>query len=287
MTLTGFHIEPTNRCVLKCSACERTVFQERFGTQHWHNADLDLDAFWQFVDIDVSNLVWELCGNTGDPVYHPRLHDLVREIKNRNGTVVMTTAATRHREAWWLELLSLMDSRDTVLFSVDGLPNTSQQYRINADWPSMELAMTLTANSPVQAVWKMIPFDFNQHEVEQVKQRAADMGLGFQLDPSVRWEENEELKPSIIQLYRPRGQGPIDPACSVGHRHYISAQGFYSPCCWAADHRFYYKSRFYQERDRYDISKTTLSQIMKQMTNYDEQMRVDPAPVCSYTCRQL
>jgi hypothetical protein len=263
------------------------VFQDKFGTQHWHNTDLDLEAFWKFIDIDVSNLSWELCGNSGDPVYHPRLHDLVKEIKRRGGNIIMTTAATRHKESWWQELLSIMDGNDTILFSVDGMPSTSEQYRINADWPSMELAMKLTANSAVQGVWKMIPFSFNQHEVEQVKQYASELGLGFQLDPSVRWENHSELKPNVIELYKQRGDGSIDPACSVGHRHYISASGFYSPCCWAADHRFYYKSRFYQERDSYDISKTTLSQIMEQMVNYDEQMRIDPASVCSYTCRQL
>jgi molybdenum cofactor biosynthesis enzyme MoaA len=285
--LAGFHLEPTNRCTLKCSACERTVFQERFGTQHWHNADLDLEAFWKFVDIDVSGMIWELCGNTGDPVYHPALHELVQEIKQRNGSIIMTTAATRHKREWWDRLLGLMDQRDQILFSVDGLPDTSAQYRVNADWPAMQMAMQMTAASEVDAVWKMIPFDFNQHEVEQVTNMAHGMGMKFQLDPSVRWEDHSELKPNIVHLYRERGTGEMNPACSVGHRHYISATGFYSPCCWAADHRFYYKSQFHSQRDNYDISKTTLSQLLQRIHNYDEQMRLDPAPVCSYTCRQI
>lgn len=287
MKLAGFHLEPTNRCVLKCSACERTVFQERFGTQHWHNADLDLEAFWKFIDIDVSGLVWELCGNTGDPVYHPRLHELVQEIKRRNGSIVLTTAATRHRSEWWSKLLELMDDKDQILFSVDGMPATSEQYRINADWPLMQMAMQMAADSKVDAVWKMIPFEFNQHEVDQVRALAHDMGLNFQLDPSVRWENHPELKPNIVHLYRERGVGTIVPACASGHRHYISATGFYSPCCWAADHRFYYKSQFHFQRNEYDISNTTLSQILHRLPNYDEQMQLDPAPVCSYTCRQI
>ena len=37
--------------------------------------------------------------------------------------------------------------------------------------------------------------------------------------------------------------------------HFISAWGYYMPCCWIGDYRFYYKSEFYKNKDLYDISK--------------------------------
>ena len=124
MRLNGFHIEPTKRCVLRCSACERTQFQDQFGTKHWHNQDIDIDALIAFMDQDVTGFDWELCGNTGDPIYHPDLHRLVEWIKAQQGRIWLTSNGSYQPEKYWEKLLTHMDSHDVVYFSVDGLPET-------------------------------------------------------------------------------------------------------------------------------------------------------------------
>ena len=287
MKFSGFHIEPTNRCVLACAACERTLFRNKFGDKNWHNADLDFDAFVKFIDVDATGWDWELCGNTGDPIYYNRLVELVSWIKSRDGRIVMTTNGSYRSAEWWQELLPCMDSRDQILFSVDGLPTTRPIYRVNSNWESIDQAMQLTVSSGVQAIWKMIPFEFNEYEIDQVRDMAVSRGMQFRLDPSWRWEDVQDLRPRTQQLVKEKGLGEIEPQCSIGNRHYINAGGFYSPCCWSADHRFYHKSQFYHDRGRYDISKNTLSQLMDHMQSFDERVKLDPLPVCSYTCRKL
>ena len=285
MRLTGFHIEPTNRCVLRCSACERTQFQRQFGDKNWHNQDLDIDALIRFMDMDVRGCDWEICGNTGDPIYHPDLGRLVKWIKSQQGRIWLTTNGSYQKESYWDDVLQDMDSHDVIYFSVDGLPETSPRYRENSDWPTIDRAMRQAVDRNVQAIWKMIPFAFNEHEIGQVRDMAASRGMRFRLDHSDRFGTDDPLRPSTQQLIRMHGTGDVVPACSDGKRHYISSGGFYHPCCWSARFGYHHKTSFYKDRDLYDISKTTLSQVMAIMQGFDERMKLDPMPICSYNCR--
>ena len=65
-----WHIEPTNRCTLKCSKCSRLAYDyNKLGYN-----DIDPDAlvhFWKPIAPDIQHV--NLCGNHGDPLYHPEL----------------------------------------------------------------------------------------------------------------------------------------------------------------------------------------------------------------------
>lgn len=287
MKLTGFHIEPTNRCVLGCSACERTVFIDRFGKKNWQNQDLDLDAFIKFMDCDVTGLEWSLCGNTGDPIYYNQLPELIQWIKQQRGRIGLITNGSYRNGQWWNSILQHLDETDVVQFSVDGLPNTSPIYRTNSMWSTIDVGMQLACQSNAQVVWKMVPFAFNEHEIDAVRELAESRGMTLRLDRSNRFSDNDSLKPTEQTMIWHRGTGNIEPMCADGKQHYISAGGQYSPCCYSAHHTFHYKSQFHPDSSKYNISKTTLSQVLAGMTNYDEQMRLDPQAVCSYTCRTL
>lgn len=288
MKLTGFHLEPTNRCVLACSACERTQFIDRFGRKAWHNQDLDLQALQQFMDLDITNLTWGICGNTGDPIYYEHLRDLIMFIKSHQGRIVLTTNGSYRDTAWWETWVGMLTPADIVEFSVDGLPETSTQYRVNSDWNTIEQGIRAVVSCGARAVWKVVPFSFNEHQIPDIQAQARALGMhDVKLDPSNRFADSDPLRPKSQSLIWHRGQGLINPKCATGNQHYISASGYYAPCCYAADHRFHYRSQFHQDPAAYDISNTRLSQVLAKLSGYDEQMRIDPQPVCSYTCRKL
>jgi organic radical activating enzyme len=287
MKLTGFHIEPTNRCVLGCSACERTQFIQKFGQKNWHSQDLDLDALIKFMDIDVTGLQWGLCGNTGDPVYYDKLAELMAWIKSQQGRIVLTTNGSYRSESWWNRTLEHLTSDDIVEFSVDGLPDTSPIYRTNSDWSSIDVGMQAACQSHAQVVWKMVPFAFNEHEIQAVRDLAQSRGMTLKIDRSNRFSDSDPLKPTEQTMIWHRGGQAVDPMCAAGDQHYISASGQYSPCCYMAHHVYYYKSQFHLDADNYNISKTTISQVLEKINNFDEHMQIDPQPVCSYTCRTL
>jgi organic radical activating enzyme len=287
MKLTGFHLEPTNRCVLACSECERTKFINRFGQKNWHTQDLDLDALIKFMDIDVTGLQWALSGNTGDPIYYSRLPELIAWIKSQRGRIALTTNGSYRDASWWNKTLEHLTADDVVEFSVDGLPDTSPVYRTNSDWTSIDIGMRTACASAAQVVWKMVPFAFNEHEIDLVRDLAQSRGMSLRLDLSNRFSKNDPLRPAEQSLIWHRGNKDVSPMCASGNQHYIGSGGQYSPCCYMAHHVYYYKSQFHLDADSYNISNTTISQVLKKMNNFDEHMQIDPQPVCSYTCRTL
>jgi organic radical activating enzyme len=293
--ITGFHVEPTNICTLKCNACARTEFIEQWPN-HWHNHSLDIDRLLNFLDVDLTNKKINLCGNYGDPIYHPDLINFVNQLKLQGAHISITTNGSYKKQKWWESLAEILDHNDSVTFSVDGVPENFFQYRVNADWESIKIGMTVMAKSSCKTVWKYIPFSFNQDTVDQAQQLSTQLGIKkFQIEFSDRFtEKTQYLRPSdsylgkrlIAQTQWKNNQRilEIDPKCKHGDQHYISADGYYSSCCFLADHRFYYKSQFGKNKGLYDIGKTTLTEILQQSEIIDFFENLPQQPGCQYNC---
>ena len=130
--ISRLHIEPTNICTLKCSGCARTRFIEKWP-QHWTNSSIDIDQLSKFIDIDLTNTLLYVCGNYGDPIYHPNFIDFVKKFKSRGAVLHIVTNGSYKKAEWWQELTDQLDSNDLIEFSIDGDPENFTQYRVNAD----------------------------------------------------------------------------------------------------------------------------------------------------------
>ena len=118
--IAGLHIEPTNLCTLKCAGCARTRFIEQWP-QHWHNYNLDIDLVLKFLNIDLTGLPIILCGNYGDPIYHPNFIDFVKQLKQRNAWLHIITNGSYQKATWWQELTKVLDKNDTITFTNSGI----------------------------------------------------------------------------------------------------------------------------------------------------------------------
>ena len=295
---TGVYIEPTNICTLKCAGCARTTFIEQWP-QHWRNHSIDIDALMQFLDIDLTDKTILLSGNYGDPIYHPDFIKLVTQIKQRGARLEITTNGSHRKLEWWQELVKQFTPTDTITFSIDGLPSNFTQYRENADWPTISQAVKICAASPVKTAWKYIPFDYNQGNIEEARQLSVDLGFDlFFIDPSKRFDDSatQDLKPNeslVNQEYTARVDwkqthtGLVNPKCNNGQEHFISADGYYSPCCFVADHRFYYKTQFGKQKTQYSIVDRTLSSILSQPTVVEFYKNIPEQPVCQFSCPKI
>jgi organic radical activating enzyme len=292
----GLHIEPTNLCTLKCSGCARTRFIQQWP-QHWQNHSLDIKHVLDFLDIDLAGKTISLCGNTGDPIYHPEFIDFVAALKKRKVKIHITTNGSYKKAEWWQELVALLDCDDVVRFSVDGAPENFTNYRENADWNSIQDAMQVCAQGSCQTVWKYIPFKFNLDSIDQARQLSESLGLDkFVLDPSDRFDQQTDhlladqsgaVGPKMstkISLYTVENNIQIDPRCKLGHDHYISADGFYNPCCYVSDYRFLYKTPFGKNRAHYDIKNSRLSQILTSKEAVTWFNDLQNQPVCQFNC---
>lgn len=293
--VTGLHIEPTNICTLKCPGCARTRFIQQWP-QHWKNHSINVSDVMQFLDFDLTGTTITLCGNYGDPIYHPEFHDLVNKLKQRGSTLNITTNGSYRTSDWWQQLVSVLDSSDVITFSVDGLPKNFTQYRVNADWPSIEQAMKICAKSRAKTVWKYIVFLYNQESIETANQLSQELGLDkFYVSLSDRFDEQTEyLKPNMEFLgsryseqqnwKKNHTPGVLNPKCTTQKEHFVSAEGYYVPCCYLHDHRFYYKTQFGKSKSLYKISDTTLSQILAQSAVVEFYDTLSQQPGCQYNC---
>jgi len=292
--ILGFHIEPTNICTLKCSGCARTRFISQWP-QYWKNHSLNIEHLLSFLDIDLTGKLFVLCGNYGDPIYHPDFINFVARLKTRGAIVTITTNGSYKNQEWWQDLIALLDANDNVTFSIDGMPDNFTQYRHNANWDSIKIGIKECVVGTCRTTWKYIPFSYNESSIDLARQLAQELGIDqFRLVPSDRFDDQTNwLKPSdtlignrfpSIELWKQDRQLPVDPKCQNQKEHYISADGFYSPCCQLADHRFYYKNQFGKNKSNYNINTTTLSQILKAPATVEFYQKIGENPGCQYNC---
>lgn len=299
--ITGFHIEPTNICTLKCEGCARTRFISQWP-QHWHNHSLDIDQLLNFLDVDLSTKTITLCGNYGDPIYHPDFINFVKRLKETNVTLSIITNGSYKKKAWWQELTELLLEQDKIIFSIDGLPENFTQYRKNANWKSIQTGIEASVASRCQTVWSYIPFSFNEDSIDQAKQLASQLGMDkFVINPSDRFDEKTiQLLPKSAEFIGSRfnsqqqwktnerktidNNTSINPKCHNGNQHFITADGFYSPCCYLADHRFYYKTQFGKNKKQYDIRNSTLTELLTRTQVVEFNQTLGQQSGCQYNC---
>lgn len=298
MNVTGFHIEPTNMCTLKCAGCARTKFIDQWP-QHWRNQNLDINDLMKFLDVDLTGLSVEFCGDYGDPIYHPEFVEMVQAVKQRGARIIITTNGSYRKSDWWQALCQCLDGGDIIRFSIDGMPDNFTQYRKNADWESIKVGIDVCRTHPVQLAWKFIPFAYNHHQVEQVQQMATDLGMQFILDASDRFDAETLHYQPPAEFLRGRAtaqnqvkqgiQQTVAPKCQNGKMHYISASGHFVPCCYLADHRFYYKTDFGKNKQVYQIAQTTFTSVMTKpkVVEFYHDIDINPHVACQYNCPSM
>jgi MoaA/NifB/PqqE/SkfB family radical SAM enzyme len=292
--LNGVHLEVTNLCTLKCPGCARTRFIDQWP-KHWKNYSLDVDQLMQFLDIDLTGKHVLLCGNYGDPIYHPNLKLLVQSLKNKNATVKIITNGSYRTKSWWENLVECLDSNDQIQFSIDGTPTNFTTYRINADWKTTQDAIEVATNSTCKTMWKHIVFSYNYQTIDEARSVAELLGIDeFVIQKSDRFDtETDYLKPPAdyvgVRFYSQENfkknvKIKVDAKCAQHNEHFISADGYYMPCCYTGDYRFYYKTPFGKNKKQYSIADHTLSEILNSSAVADFYQTLENHSVCQYNC---
>lgn len=250
----------------------------------------------KFLDIDLTNVPVAFCGNYGDPIYHPDFVCMVQEFKRRGSQIRIVTNGSYKKSEWWQTLTSCLDKYDSIVFSVDGMPENFTQYRTNADWESIQAAMTICAQAQCKTTWKFIPFAFNQTSIDQARVLSQSLGIDhFEISLSDRFDKQTEHLMPTSDLLGSRYDNQqswknhnklvgVDAKCAAGDQHFITADGYYSPCCYVADHRFYYKTEFGKNKKAYNINNTNLTSILEQPTVVDFYQTLDSIPACQFNC---
>ena len=293
--LPSLHIEPTSRCTLACPRCARTVMLETFGKKALPIVDLDVKDFENFVDLDLERIM--LCGVYGDPIYHRQFEELIKTCKRKANKISIVTNGGHRTQSWWRSVVALLDASDDITFSIDGTPENFTDYRVNGDWASTLIGLKECVSGSVKTIWKYIPFSYNENDIESVKKLALDLGVDdFEISYGDRWEENDWLKPKNKNLIDARFNNKedfkktakrdfeIDPFCKDQQKHYIGANGRYMPCCYVADHRFYYKSQWWKNQKEHNIKNSKLSEQIVLFNTFYNTINAEKPEYCIFNC---
>ena len=217
------HLELTSRCNALCPMCARTTGLDHDGELLKKRDDLPL------IDTDPNVLAKMLeemkpflpnhvfiNGNFGDPIMYPNLLEVIRMYKDAGvPQVTLSTNGSAQTESWWRELGQIMRKPDKVIFAIDGLEDTNHLYRVNTKWSTiMRNAKAFIAEGGI-ARWDYIGFQHNEHQVEDARQLAEDMGFvkfrykksnryvipkDYSADPDTPLEEETLVKKTEIKF---------------------------------------------------------------------------------------
>lgn len=288
------HIEPTTRCTLLCPGCSRTWFSEKFK-RSFPKHDLNLDDFQRFLDCDSGRAVTSflLCGNHGDPIYYPKLLDLISKL--RPASVKISTNGSYASEKFWLDLRDVVAPGDTVYFSIDGTEETNHLYRRNADWNTIMKGLQIMVKSPAKIVWKSLIFKFNQDQIQEIKETAESHGAVFHVE-TTGYFGDESLCPDQSDLIRhdltyekSKTSSDLDPKCVNNGTGYVSADGYYWPCCMISNVQSLYQTELWRNRHSWLIKNQNLDTMLRQVNDWADKIRYqgNQAPAaCRMHCKK-
>jgi MoaA/NifB/PqqE/SkfB family radical SAM enzyme len=188
------HIEPSSRCTLACPQCPRTISIDSITIE-----DCGIEST---VKLAKGKKHFFMCGNHGDPIYHPKFHELIYSIRETypDMSIGMHTNGAFRSVNWWKKTANILDHRDNIIFSIDGLPSNNHLYRVNSRWETVEngIRTLVECNPDIKIIWKWILFKYNQYDIDAGIELARTLGFhGFRVVKSIRYEDEDSFTPSI------------------------------------------------------------------------------------------
>ena len=270
------HLELTHRCNAACPMCARNVFggaiNPAMPLSELSLADIKKILLPRFVT-QLKRIY--ACGNYGDPMVARDCLDIFRYLRDQGPdlNLCMHTNGSARRPEWWSELASIMKAGPHYLrFGIDGLEDTNHLYRRGTDWKTVMRSAERFIAAGGHAEWDYLVFRHNEHQVEEARSLAREMGFKeFFVRKTGRFQSEGELQTSeqyqVLDrkgkfeywLEQPRGEENLNPAyseldqvktkygsyqnyldqvavrCKVAGKKrkiYLSAQGYVLPCCW-------------------------------------------------------
>ena len=231
------HLEPTDVCQLACPLCPReTNIQFNKRSQHHLTVSHIQKHFSDTVIKGLDKMF--MCGNYGDPAAGKYTLDIYRWFRNLNPNITlgMNSNGALQNTFWWHGLGKILNqSRDYVVFSIDGLEDTNPVYRVNTNWNKLMSNVEAFISAGGSAHWDMLVYKHNQHQVDACEQLARNMGFKW-------FRAKVSKRPLTNRLESPIGwqsaivsPGKIQCHAMAEKSAYIDAQGKLSPCCWLGE----------------------------------------------------
>ena len=273
------HIEPTSVCNASCPQCQRE--DPNFYNDKIDRSEISLlQCKSLFTEQFISHLdKMFMCGNFGEPAAATEVLEIFKYFKSVNPdiTLGMNTNGSIRTPPWWNSLAKIFAGNlDYVVFSIDGLEDTNHIYRRNTVWKKIIENASAYIDAGGTAHWDMLVYEHNEHQVEQAKQLAYDLGFSwFRAKVSKRFVHTPMTflnPPKGYQLPNVVEKGHIDCHALNEKSIYVAANGHILPCCWFGAEVFTLDDR--------------AKELLKAWNKLENSWNSTPHRICSDTCSQ-
>lgn len=233
------HLESTDVCQAACPLCRRET-DANFNKDLFHHLSMPqiLSVFDQEKIKNLDKMF--MCGIYGDPAAGRHTLDIYQKFRNINSNITlgMNTNGALQKQEWWKQLASVFNqSKDYVVFSIDGLEDTNHVYRKNVSWKKLIENAQAFIDAGGSAHWDMLVYRHNEHQVDLCKQLARDMGFTwFRAKVSKRPFINGLNPPASLKVSSQKNTNIISCHAEIEKSVYIDARGIVKPCCWLGDY---------------------------------------------------
>lgn len=170
------HLEISSLCNARCPLCPRN-FRGYPYNDGYIETNLTLESCKHIFTLEFLNQLSQIWinGNFGDAVMNPETADIVDYFtsNNKNLLVKISTNGSARNKRFWQRLAG----RATVEFCLDGLEDTHHIYRQNTNWKTILKNAQTFIDAGGNAVWKMIRFDHNQHQIIECEKLSKLLGF--------------------------------------------------------------------------------------------------------------
>lgn len=253
------HIEITTRCQARCPMCPRNYR----GTDYNSGYPLvelladDIEKILSPIKDQLTHVSFN--GNLGDFSSAKEGKEAALWLaKHTEAEISIITNGSARTPQWWQELVH---PRISITWDLDGLADTHSLYRIGTDFNKTLANATGFIEAGGRAIWQMIPFKHNEHQIDECKQMAQHLGFeGFWLTDHGRnqgpvynrdgtfaywigepFPGNPPPISAMIQnhesWYNKLDKSTVSASCITCHAKrskeiYLAADGSIYPCCY-------------------------------------------------------
>lgn len=236
----SMHVELTNKCNAKCPLCIRQLHNIKEYTE------MSIKNFKIFFPSSFIKKISRInfCGNYGDPSLCKDIFEIHNYVLECNPNIIlnMSTNGGANNENFWYKLgfLYKNNKESFVKFCIDGLESTNHIYRKGVVWNQLIKNIKSFISTEAKAEWSFIPFEHNQHQLEDVRLLSKELGFNYFHIRYSRRFENDEFDvhlptDSIIKsLQKTKTNESMYKRCVAYNKKeiYVDSWGNVFPCCW-------------------------------------------------------
>jgi MoaA/NifB/PqqE/SkfB family radical SAM enzyme len=166
-------IELSSYCNASCPLCPRNLFGYENIELGYVKKHLTLDEIKKIFSKEflkqIEYITFE--GNFGDPLMNP---EIIQIIEYLDRPIEIYTNASLQTDDFWKQLATYPV---TVFFALDGLEDTHKIYRRKTSYSKILKNAKIFIEAGGSAVWKMVKFDHNKHQISEAKKLSVELGF--------------------------------------------------------------------------------------------------------------